>query len=92
MDAGCKVVRLGPLTIVTLPFEPFCGVGMELKEHFGPDTTLVLGYSNGNFGYLPSEDLYDRAQYEVRGAYKFYGYPNPVVRQAQRLIEDALFG
>jgi hypothetical protein len=85
VEAEIKILRIGELVAVTLPFEAFHETGRRIKEIFGARNTLVIGYA-GTFGYLPSEALYDRAGYEAGCAHKYYGYPGPFVKSAESVI------
>lgn len=71
-----SALLLGEVALVTLPGEPFCELGMEIKKASPVECTLVAGYANGNAGYLPTRSEYPRGGYEVEEAYKYYGYPD----------------
>ena len=90
VTAEVKVIRLGGLVMVTHPFEAFNEVGQAIKSLYGPGTTMVIGYAGGNFGYLPSQRLYDQAAYEVGEAFLYYGYPGPLPRTAAAELLAAL--
>lgn len=85
-----KIICIGMLTIVTLPFEVFHEIGLKIKKHFGSDRCIVLGYANGDYGYLPSKVLYPVASYEAGMAFKFYGFPGPVCRDTEDIILNAI--
>lgn len=91
INVELKMIRIGELIIISIPFEVFHGIGARIKEHFGLQNTLVLSLANGDYGYLPSKDLYDNAEYETRQAFKFYGYPGPICREAEDILCDSLF-
>lgn len=57
--------RLGPVSTVTLPGEPFVQHGRELKAASAAPLPAVVGYANGMLGYLPTVDAYERGGYEV---------------------------
>ena len=57
-----------------MPFEIFHELGLRVKELFGKENTVVLGYTGGVFGYLPYGAMYDRSVYEVKSAHLYYGY------------------
>lgn len=85
VEAEIKILRIGKLAAVTLPFEVFHETGRGIKEILGARSTLVIGYA-GTFGYLPSEALYDRACYESGSAHKYYGYPGPFHKSAESVV------
>lgn len=66
-----QVIRIGPLTFTAIGAEVFSRLGEELGEIHGPGN-YVVGYANGNIGYLPFRELYPEGGYEVETAYKFY--------------------
>ena len=43
------------------------------RAETGP-RTYVVGYANGDIGYLPPQEIYAEGGYEVDMAYKFYGH------------------
>ncbi|HOJ09303.1 MAG TPA: neutral/alkaline non-lysosomal ceramidase N-terminal domain-containing protein [Clostridiales bacterium] len=89
--ADIKIICIGMLRIVTLPFEVFHEIGIKIKEFFGTDRTIVLGYANGDYGYLPSKALYEKAGYEAGTAFKYYGFPGPVCKDAEDIVLKAIF-
>lgn len=91
--ADIKIIGIGALTVVTLPFEVFHQIGLKIKEHFGADRTIVICYANGDFGYLPSKELYTEAKagYEAGLAFKYYGYPGPVAKNAEDILLNEIF-
>jgi len=86
IHADIKLIRLGKLVIVTLPFEAFHDIGLKIKQHFGCDNTMVICYANGIYGYLPSKEQYKLATYEAGEAHKFYGLPGPMSIEAEDII------
>lgn len=66
-----QVIRIGPLAFTAIGAEVFSRLGDELRAVNGPGN-YVVGYTNGNIGYLPSREAYLEGGYEVETAYKFY--------------------
>jgi len=91
VTADIKIVQIGKLTIVALPFEVFHQIGLKIKDYFDPDRTMVLGYANGDYGYFPSKELYDESAYEARMAFKYYGHPGPVSKDAEDILLQAIY-
>ena len=58
-----QTMRLGPITLVTMPFEVLSEIGRRLKEKY-PDV-VVASCSNGYQGYLSFEYEHERGGYEV---------------------------
>ncbi len=67
-----QVVRLGPVSLVAVGAEVFSRLAAELRAAQGPHT-YVIGYANGDIGYLPPAAVYAEGGYEVDMAYVFYG-------------------
>jgi neutral ceramidase len=68
-----QVVRIGPVTFVALAAEVFSRLAVDLRAAAHPHT-YVVGYANGDIGYLPPQEIYAEGGYEVDMAYKFYGH------------------
>jgi hypothetical protein len=66
-----QMLKIGPVSLVAMGAEVFSRMAGELRAAHGPHT-YVIGYANGDLGYLPFRELYDEGGYEVDMAYKFY--------------------
>ena len=66
-----QVLKIGPVSLVAIGAEVFSRMAEELRAAHGPHT-YVVGYANGDLGYLPFREIYDEGGYEVDMAYKFY--------------------
>jgi neutral ceramidase len=76
------------LLLVALPGESFARTGLELRRRLG--ATIVLAYADDCPGYLPPEDEYAFAGYEIEDAHRYYGMPAPFSPgSAERLQEVA---
>lgn len=74
VEAELQVLQIGEVVLIALPFEVFAETGLALRRQ-APAATLVCGYANGNFGYLPPASEIARGGYEVEEAHKFYNQP-----------------
>jgi hypothetical protein len=63
--AEVQAVSLGELVLVTLPAEPFCELGLRIKEGVHPRDAWVVGYANGMVGYVPTREAFARGGYET---------------------------
>jgi neutral ceramidase len=62
--ATISVAGLGELDLVALPGEPYHQLGVEIsRDRGGP--VLVLGYTNGYIGYIPTREAYADFDYEI---------------------------
>ncbi len=72
IEVDLQVVRIGPASFVAISGEVFSRMATDLRASHGPNT-YVVGYANGDIGYLPPAEVYAEGGYEVEMAYKFYG-------------------
>ena len=62
--APISVARVGELDLVALPGEPYNRLGVEIRGS-GGRPVLLLGYTNGYIGYIPTRQAYASLDYEV---------------------------
>jgi hypothetical protein len=62
--AEIQGVRIGQFVLVTFPGELFAEVALRIKEQSPFEHTFVAGYTNGQIGYAPTADAYEREAYE----------------------------
>jgi hypothetical protein len=81
------VLRVGDVTFVGLPVEPFVLIGRGLIDAIGP-STIVCGYANGTVGYCPMPSDHLEGGYEVERAHRVYGQPAALAPEAPGLLVD----
>ncbi len=59
------VIRVGNAGFVGLPGEPFCELGMKIKNQSPADNTMVIELANDAVGYIPTEQAFDQGGYET---------------------------
>ena len=85
-----QMVRIGAVRFACLGAEVFSVMGDELRARVsGP--LYVVGYANGDTGYLAPEAAYDEGGYEIEAAFAFYG-GFPVRRGEFERLRDAVSG
>ncbi len=52
LEADLYVIRLGDVGIVGMPFEPFQGIGRQMRAGSTLPLTIPCGYTNKSYGYL----------------------------------------
>ncbi|MCJ7550445.1 MAG: hypothetical protein MUQ30_12270, partial [Anaerolineae bacterium] len=87
--APVQVIRVGSLALVGVPGELFSGLGRQIKEALPDCQTFIVGYANGDVGYIPDRAAYGGGGYEVTDAYKYYGYPAALAPEAGEMIVRA---
>lgn len=69
-----QIMKIGDIALVGLSGEVFVDFALEIDEKSSSEiNTIVLAYTNGCTGYVPTEDAYPDGGYEVDTAYKYYG-------------------
>ncbi|HHX72111.1 MAG TPA: hypothetical protein GX701_04180 [Clostridiales bacterium] len=59
------VLAIGPVVFLPFPFEFFSEISLRLRKASPFPHTLCLGCTNGDQGYLPTEDQLCRGGYEI---------------------------
>ena len=62
-----SAVTVGGVALVGLPGEPFCEIGVQIRDHSPYPMTMVCCLTNGCEGYYPTEEAFDQGGYEPGG-------------------------
>jgi len=62
--AEFNTMSIGDLAVITFPVEIFAETGIELKTKSPYEMTLLMGYSCGYSGYVPTREAYLNGGYE----------------------------
>jgi hypothetical protein len=63
--AELMAMKIGPYLLLTMPGEPMVEYGFQLENAIQDRAIpIVLGYSNGNIGYIATADSYEVGGYE----------------------------
>lgn len=81
-------VRLGEVILVGANAEVFSEFTDILRRH-SPRKIYLVGYANGDMGYLPTRAAYAEGGYEVDVAHMFYGGFRPRAGGLEQLAEAA---
>ena len=67
LDYGCSLtaVKIGDGVIATVPAELFSLLGSQIINGAQFKPTAVMGYSNGEIGYVPDRDSFSQGGYEA---------------------------
>ena len=91
VEAPVQVVRIGDACISAWPCEPFCELGLEVKERSAAPFPVTLGYSNDLIGYVPTRREYGFGGYEPVVSQRHFGRPAPFAPEAgEELVRHAL--
>ena len=64
--ARVTAMSVGSFAVVGIPGEPFCAIGMNIREASPFKAQFVFGLTNGCEGYLPVRDAFGVSGYEAR--------------------------
>lgn len=87
VELPLHVLRIGDVTLVGLPVEPFCEIGLRIKRRLGPGT-IVLGYANAMFGYMPVAEEYPLGGYEPTSGFRNFGLPSAFAPEAADMVVE----
>ncbi len=63
--AELQALKVGPFLFLTMPGEPMVEYGFRLESSISDRATpIIVGYANGNIGYIATADAYDVGGYE----------------------------
>ncbi len=88
IDWHLQGIRIGPISLVCIPGEPFTEIGQEIAARSPFAHTLFSGYSNGGFSYLPVREAYPLGGYEVETSPFAPGAAGIVVDESLRMLEE----
>ena len=89
VSAPVCALACGGFAMVGLPGEVFVELGMQIRSRSPFPVTLVVGYANGDIGYVPTRSAYPEGGYEVEHAYRYYGFPAPLAPEAGEMMVEA---
>ena len=85
IDVPLQAVRIGDVALVTIPFEAFVDIGLELKTKSPLPKTFVMSIANGAYGYLPTADQHKLGGYET-----WLGTSQVEVSAAAKIVDTLL--
>ncbi|MGB2714838.1 MAG: neutral/alkaline non-lysosomal ceramidase N-terminal domain-containing protein [Vicinamibacterales bacterium] len=85
IEVPLQALRIGDLAVVTIPFEVFVEMGLELKSKSPFPDTFVVSLANGAYGYLPTA-----AHHQLGGYETWLGTNQVEVGAAQKIVDTLL--
>lgn len=65
VPAELMALKIGPFLLLTMPGEPMVEYGFKLEKAIADRAIpIIVGYANGNIGYIPTADAYPVGGYE----------------------------
>lgn len=64
-QAELQAMKIGPYLLLTMPGEPMVEYGFRLEQAIADRATpIIIGYANGDLGYIATAQSYDEGGYE----------------------------
>ncbi len=82
-----QALRIGDAAVVSLEGEVFVEYATNIRAASPFEHTMVLAYTNGCIGYVPTAAAYPDGGYEVNTAYRYYGI-QMIAPESERVILD----
>ncbi len=86
-DLEIGAIKLGKVAIVTIPGEPFNGIGVALKDTADYDLVIPCCLTNGAEGYFPMSDAYEQGGYEARSSIFKAGVAEIIINTGKELLQ-----
>ncbi|MFN8222082.1 MAG: hypothetical protein U0R50_02400 [Gaiellales bacterium] len=86
VDVPVQALRIGSACLTAWPCEPFCELGLEVKQRSNAPFPVTLGYSNDLVGYVPTRREYPLGGYEPVVSHRHFGRPAPFAPEAGELL------
>ena len=74
-EVELQALRIGDLAVIATPVELFAADGQAIRAGSAAPATMVAGWSNGNWGYLPTRRVAAHGGYEAETAHPWYQQP-----------------
>jgi len=82
-------LQIGRLAFIGFPGEPFCELGMAVKEYSKMDMTVVSMGTNGGFGYFPTKKAFSvEGGYERNSSKYAHNLEDVLVEAACKMLDQ----
>jgi len=81
-------MSMGEVVLVSAPGELFASTGLHLRNLVSPRPLIIAGFADGYAGYFPTQDAFDRRDYETRRiCWVDASAEEAILREASALLE-----
>lgn len=92
IDAELMAMKIGPYLLLTMPGEPMVDYGFQLERAIADRAIpIIIGYANGNIGYIATKDSYAVGGYEPTTS-KLAAEAEPIILTELGLLTDQVVG
>jgi hypothetical protein len=85
IDLSVYVLRVGDVAIIGMPFEPFQGMGRQIRTKSPYPLTIPCGYVNGTHGYITDSANTGDGEY-MSAFYRYTTYRPPLAKPAGDVV------
>ena len=88
-----KMISIGKICFVALPGEPVVEYGFIIEEQLqslGFNHVFVMGYSDGDAGYIPTKKMFSEGGYEVTESALLPSCEKEIIKGIKRLAKDLI--
>ncbi len=87
LDVPLYVLRLGDVAVVGMPFEPFMGIGRQIRAQSPFPLTVPCGYVNETHGYVTDSANTGDREY-MSAFYRYTNFRPPFAKPAGDVVAD----
>ena len=92
IDTELMAMKIGPYLLLTMPGEPMVEYGFKLEKAVADRAIpLIIGYANGNVGYIATTDSYKVGGYEPNTS-KLAAEAEPIILTELSSLADRVVG
>ncbi len=92
ISAELMAIKIGPFLLLTMPGEPMVEYGFKLEAAIADRAIpIIVGYANGNIGYLATTEAYDVGGYEPNRS-RLQPEAEGLIRQKLGELADQVIG
>jgi hypothetical protein len=92
LDAELQALKIGPYLLLTMPGEPMVEYGFKLERAIADRAIpIIVGYANGNLGYIATTDAYEVGGYEPNTS-KLAPEAEPIILSELSRLADRVVG
>ena len=92
IPAELQAMKIGPYLLLTMPGEPMVEYGFKLEKAIADRAIpIIVGYANGNLGYIATEDAYEVGGY-ANNTSKLAPQAEPIILDQLGMLVDRVVG
>ena len=92
ITAELMAMKIGPYLLLTMPGEPMVEYGFKLEKAIADRAIpIIIGYANGNIGYIATTDAYEVGGYEPNTS-KLAPEAEPIILTELSMLADRVVG